>query len=144
MLPFSGLMLPRGRLLAYSLTLGAVYEGIQAGSTAGVILTFKTDGTWEITFDPADVGSGTPLTGTWLVSGGTASEYEIRYTPSNQVNTPTIVNDAATYTALSANRLISVKKTSADAEADVLVEVRFALDTTINVSATSNLRARGA
>lgn len=142
-MPFIG-MSGKFRGLTVDLGIGANYTATQTGAETNVILTFKTDGTWEITFGAGDTGGGSPLTGTWLVAGGSPELYEIRYTPSNQVNTPVIVNDAAAFTAVSANRLVSVSRTGADASADILVELREIADLTVSVSDTTNFAANGA
>lgn len=131
------------RFLATNLGIGAAYSGTDPGAAAGCTFTLKTDGTWEISFGGGDTGSGTPLTGTWL-TGGSAADYEVKYTPSNEVGAPSITNGAAAFTAVSANRSITVNKTGADASADVLIEIQKTADTTESVSGSTNLAANGA
>lgn len=143
MMPLVGMSGKQGFLVS-TLTLAANYTSTQAGALAEAILTFKTDGTWAYTVGAGDSSGGTPTTGTWLLSGGAAADYEILYTPSGGVNSPTIVNDASSYTAVSANRAFTVSKNSADASSDVLVSIRRITDTSEIVSQSTNLAAEGA
>lgn len=131
------------RNLVTDLGVGTAYAGIDPGSSASCIFTLKTDGTWAVTVGAGDSSTGTPLTGSWL-NGGSASDYEVKYTSSNELGTPSITNGAAAYTAVSANLAITVSKTNTDASADVLIEVRKISDTSESVSDSTNLAALGA
>lgn len=125
------------------LGVGTAYAGIHPGVAASCTFTLNTNGTWAVTFGSGDAPSGTPTSGTWL-NGGSAADYEVRYTPSNQLGAPSITNGAAAYTAVSANREITISKTNADASADVLIEVRKISDVSESVSDSTNLAALGA
>jgi hypothetical protein len=103
---------------------GAFYDSTEVAANAGIIFTLKTDRTWEITFDAGDLGSGTPLTGTWLNAGGTAANYEVRYTSSSEVGSPAITNNASSYTAMTANRAFDISKNGANASNVLTIEIR--------------------
>lgn len=122
---------------------GASYSTTHVASNAGILFTLKTDRTWEITFDAGDSGSGTPLTGTWLNAGGTASNYEVRYTATNQVGSPVITNPASSYVAMSANRAFEISKNGANASATLTIEIR-GIGIGGYVSAASALDVNGA
>jgi hypothetical protein len=130
--------------LVNDIGLGAAYESTEVAANAGVIITFKNDGTWEVTFDAGDIGSGTPLTGSWLTSGGVVADYQLRYTVSNEVGAPVVGNGAAAYSVLSSNRVISVEKNGANASADILVEIQRIVNPTRTLSDTTNCAANGA
>lgn len=132
------------RFLVSDLLIGAAYSATQSAAAVSVIFTLKTDGTWAITFGAGDTGGGTPLTGTWLLAGGVAADYEVKYTFPNQVNSPTIVNDAAAFTAMSANRVGSVSKTNADASSDFQIEIRKIAKPGEYTTDSSNFAAEGA
>ena len=142
-LPFSGLLVPTVRQLVSNIGLGAAYTATQSASNTSVILTIKSDGTWTVTFDPGDTTSGTPTSGTSLLTGGIAADHEVLFTVSNQVGSPVISNGAASYTALTSNRTVSVSKNGSAASADIRVDIRAIANPGTNVFATSNFSADG-
>ena len=129
--------------LLKDLGLASDYGATDVGANAAVTLTIKTDGTWTITGGAGDIVTGSPTTGTWLRAGGVAADYQVKFTPSNQVNSPIITNGAATFTAISANRAITVEKTAATASATVLVELQLIADPGDSQSNSTNLDAEG-
>ena len=141
MLTMPTLLSSSGAFLVADLGLGAAYTSTQATSLAELTLTIKTDGTWTLTAGTGDTLGGTPTSGTWLIPGGIAAEHSVRFTPSNQVNTPTITNGAASFTAIASNITVKVEKSLDNASADVLVEITSANGA---VSDTTNLAANGA
>ena len=124
-LPFFGLPLAaHGFLVSAVGGVGAAYSSTEVAANSGITFTLKTDRTWEITFDAGDLGSGTPLTGTWLNAGGTVTDYEVRYTSSSEVGSPSISNGASSYTAVSANRVFTISKNGANASNVLTIEIR--------------------
>ena len=142
MLPFFGLLLGRPNFLPADLGIAANYSSTQAGNATEITLTIVTDGTWTLTVGGGDTLGGTPTSGNWLNSGGVAADHQVRFTASNQVNTPTVTNGASSFTAVTANRTFKVEKTLDNASADCLVEIQ-AIGGATTVSDTTNLAANG-
>lgn len=123
-LPFFGLPLGKNQFLVIPSAIGASYTSTHATSACSVTLTIKTDGTFAITVGAGDALTGTPTTGSWLNSGGTSSDYQVRFTTSNLVNSPTITNGASTFTTISSNLAITIATPGpALRAANVLVEI---------------------
>lgn len=142
-LPFFGLRGSNPDTLVNDIGLEAAYDSVQSAALAELTLTFSTAGTWAFTVGAGDTLGGTPTSGTWLASGA-AAEYEILFTPSNLVNSPTVTNGAATYTAMSANRAFKVEKNNADASAECLVSIRRIVNPPRTLTDTTNMAAKGA
>lgn len=96
--------------------------------TAALTITVKRDGTWAITVGPGDVlTTGSPASGTWAANPGpqVGDQAEVQFVVANQVNAPTITNDASSYTAITTDRAINISKGGgATASADITVNVR--------------------
>lgn len=145
-LPFFGLTISKAYPFVGTLGLAAAYSGTQSASNTSVIFTAKRDGTWAITFDVGDIPSGAPTSGNWS-SNPTSTigdNFEVRYTISNQVNSPTTSNGASSYTAITSNRAVSVNKNGANASADILIEFREIGTVTPVLTASTNFAANGA
>lgn len=144
-LPFFALTIPKNHPFVNDFGMGASYAADEAGAATSVTLTVNRDGTWAITFGSGDTPSGTPTSGNWAASrfSTVGDAFEVKFTQSNEVGSPGIANDAASYTAITANRAIAVSKTGADASADILVEIREAGFTVPVLSDTSNFAANG-
>lgn len=139
MLPFSGLTLPKGFARLAALTHGATYTATEpTGTDVRVMLAFKTDGTWEVTFDPGDTPTGTPLSATWLPSGGLVADYEVKFTVTvSPASYGVVTNGASSYSALSTNRSIDLYGGGAGPDTDTItftVDLRRINDTTDAVS----------
>ena len=143
MLPFFGLLLSRPNFLPADLGIANSYTSTQAGSAAEITLTIATNGTWTLTVGAGDALGGTPTSGTWLNSGGVAADHQVRFTESNQVNSPTVTNGASSYAAVTVARTFKVEKTLDNASADCLVEI-MPIGGANTVSDTTNLAANGA
>lgn len=129
-------------LLVNDLGLDANYSATEVLALTEVTLTVLTDGTWLITVGAGDFLGGSPISGTWL-NGGSAADYQVRFTPSGQVNSPTITNCCAAYTAVSANRAFKVEKTNQNASSSVLVEIQRITNPPRTLSETTDMAADG-
>lgn len=129
-LPFFGLVLPKASpVLVANLGFDAAYTSTDAvNPTAALIITVKRDGTWAITVGPGDVLSlGSPASGTWTTNPSIdiGDQAEVQFVVANEVNVPVIVNDAAAYTALTADRAINISRGGGiSATADITINVR--------------------
>lgn len=95
--------------------------------TASAQLNVKTDGTWTITVGAVDTLAGAPTSGTWLnpAVAGYAHEYQVQFVVTNQVNAPTIVNDAASFTTVTSDLALNISKGGGvTASADITVNFR--------------------
>lgn len=92
--------------LVADLGLDTTYEASEVLNPVSFTLTFKTDRTWEITVGSGDSLVGSPTSGTWLTAGGTAADHELEITVG--AGTPTVVNDASSWIAMTANRAIQI------------------------------------
>ncbi len=126
--------------------MGANYSGTQAGAGTSVTLTVYPDGRWEITFGSGDTPAGTPTSGRWAT--GSASDigldFDVQYTTAGGGGSPTIVNDASSYTQITIPLAISVSKAMADANVDVTVNLRKRGGSAAELTDTSNFAANGA
>lgn len=132
--------------LAADFGMGASYSGTQAGSPTSVVLTVKNDGTWTITFGAGDTPAGSPTSGTWAAStsAGVGNDYQVLYETSGAVNSPTITNNASTYTTVTGDITITVARAAANASANVTVSMRALNCPTNTLSDTANFAANGA
>ncbi len=126
--------------------MGANYSATQAGSPTAVTLTVKRDGTWTVTFGGGDTPAGSPTSGTWTTSSSTAigDEYQVLYTVSNQVNSPTVTNNASDWVLVNGDITLTIAKGAADASADVNARIRPTGCAAAELSETSNFAANGA
>lgn len=114
--------------------------------TALATITVNTDGTWAITVGPGDVLTGTPASGTWLhpATAGYSHEYQVQFVVTNQVNAPTIVNDAAAFTTVTSNLALQISKGGgATASADITVNLRRVGSSTTELTDTANFQVDG-
>lgn len=144
-LPFFALTIPKAHPFVNDFGMASNYSATETGAATSVILTVNRAGTWAITFGSGDTPAGTPTSGSWAASpfSTVGDIFEVKFTPSNQVGSPTITNGASSYTALTANRSIEVSKSGADASADILVEIREVNIAAPLLSESSNFAANG-
>lgn len=129
--------------LINDLGLAASYTSAQVGpALAELTLTVTTSGTLTLAAGSGDSLTGSPTSVTWL-SFGSAADYEVQFTTSGLVNSPTVTNGASTWTAVSANRSIKVEKNNDIAEATVLVEIRRTVNPTRTLSDSTALIVNG-
>lgn len=130
--------------LVADLGLGAGYSATQAASLAELTFTVRTDGTWTMTVGAGDSGPGSPSSGTWLLAGGVAAEYEVRFTNSGDSGTPILTNGAAAFTAMSANRTFKIEKTNSDASTTMTAEIRRIVNPPRTLTDAAGMSALGA
>lgn len=128
-LPFFGLVLPKASPTLVALGFDAAYSSTDATNpTAALTITVKRNGTWAITVGPTDTLSlGSPASGTWAANGSVdiGDQAEVQFVVANELNTPVIVNDAASYTALTSDRTINISRGGGiAAQADITINVR--------------------
>ncbi len=94
-------------------------------ATALASFRIKSDGTWDTFSDAGAVG------GNWFGSPGVGvgSGYEVRYTITSTFGSGTVVNEASTWTSLSADRTFSIQASRSTngttlASRTVTVEIR--------------------
>ena len=129
MLPFFGLLIPKAMaVLVANLGFDASYLSTDAvNPTAALTITVKRDGTWTVTVGPNDDLNGGTASGTWAAnpSFDVGDLAEVQFVTANPVNSPTITNNASSYTAITSDITINVSKGGgASASVDITVNVR--------------------
>lgn len=142
MLPFFGMLLPRANPILVALGFDTGYSSQDTvNPTAVLTITVKRDGTWAIGVGVADtLVSGSPSSGSWCgnPSAEIGDQAEVQFVVANEVNTPTIVNDAASYTALTSDRTINISRGGGvTATADITINVRSAGVTVTDTTAVT-------
>lgn len=145
-MPLLGLNGGAGAALVTDFGMGASYSATQAGSQTSLTLTVRTNGTWDIVEGAGDTIGGTPLTGVWATNtfSGVGAGFELQFATANEVNAPTISNDAAAFTQITADLSIQVAKLSANASVDVTPNLRKLGSSSTELTDTANFAANGA
>lgn len=141
MLPFSGLMLPKGYGRLAALTIGGAYSSEDgAPGTANIILRFLTNGTWDRVGGSGDTVSGTPASATWLPAGALASDYKVKFTvTAGPSGVGVVTNGASSFQAITTTRLIDLSLSGGGADTDsitVTVDLQRVDDATDTVQDT--------
>lgn len=97
---------------------GQTYVANGGRGSKTVSLTMNTNGTWTIVAST----SGSPLTGSWLIAGGTAADYTVQFVMSGFSNGPDEAGGTNSFAngASSASALTTARACSCTSSATVL------------------------
>lgn len=136
--------------LVADLGLDAAYAAQDDGAlphTCAMTYTVKRDGSWTMTVAADDSFSvGTTFSGFWCAdpSADVGDGFEVRFDSANQVNAPTITNDASAYTAITGDLTYVVSKgAGATASVDLTPNFRRAGGSSAELTDTANMQVTG-
>lgn len=136
--------------LAADLGLDAAYRAVDDGvlpTICAMTFTVKRDGSWTMTVGADDSFTlGTTFSGFWTLdpSADVGDGFEVQYTSANQVNSPTITNNAVGYTAITGDITYLVSKGSgATSSVDMTANFRRAGGSAAEMSDTTNMQVTG-
>lgn len=119
------------------------------GSVAACSCTVRVqpNGVWSVFGGSGDIVTGSPTAEAWGNPFPTINDldFQVQYVVSNQVNSPTIVNGASSYTSINGNIdiTVSTSSTSTVRSADITVNIRRTGTTEPVLTQTFNVSVQG-